>query len=49
VEVVFLIGQETPLVNSWVDERSLSQHYTIVQTYVAKAKDFRGIVKHAGV
>lgn len=48
-QVIFLKGQEEPMVNNFVDKRSLSQHYTVVQTFGVKASEFRGSVKHDGV
>lgn len=48
VEVTFLQGQETPVTNDWVDERTMSRIYTIVQSCAAKAIDHRGVQKHKG-
>jgi ATP-dependent protease ClpP protease subunit len=48
VEVTFLQGQETPFTNTWRNERSLSQMFTVVQTFAARRIDHRGMVKHAG-
>lgn len=48
VEVTFLAGQETPQTNFFVDERTMSRNYTIVQTFGCKAIDHRGMVKHDG-
>lgn len=48
VEVTFLQGQETPIAMEYVNPKTLSQDYTILQTFAAKALDFRGMVKHKG-
>ncbi len=48
IELAFLAGQETPLTHEWMDPGTMSQHFTIVQTYAARAIDFRGIQKHKG-
>lgn len=48
IEVTFLQGQETPVTNDWVDERTMSRSFTIVQTFNAKAIDHRGVQKHTG-
>lgn len=48
VEVSFLEGQETPATNSWTDDATMARMYMIVQSYAAKAIDFRGMVKHDG-
>lgn len=49
VEVSFLAGQEEPVTRDWIDPRTMSQNFTIIQTFAAKAIDFRGIQKHTGV
>lgn len=48
VEVSFLQGQETPETRSFMDERTLAQNFTILQTFAAKAMNHRGVIKHAG-
>ena len=48
VEVTFLQGQESPVLRSWTDERSLALCWTVLQTFGAKALNHRGIQKHAG-
>ena len=48
-EVTFLQGQETPVVNAWTDPSTLTQHFTVIQTFAAKAIDYRGVVRHDGV
>lgn len=48
VEVTFLAGQESPVTNHWTDQRTLSQNFTIIQTFGAKALNHRGMQKHAG-
>lgn len=48
VEVTFLQGQETPFAHEWMDDETMCQNYTIVQTFAAKAIDHRGIIKHKG-
>ncbi len=48
VEVTFLRGQETPITNNWIDQETLSSCFTIIQTFAAKAIDWRSIIKHAG-
>lgn len=48
VEVTFLAGQETPYTHEWMDDATMSQNYTIMQTFAAKAIDHRGMQKHDG-
>jgi hypothetical protein len=48
IEVTFLAGQETPYSHDWIDEETMCQNWTIVQTFGAKAIDHRGIIKHDG-
>ena len=48
VEVTFLTGQETPVTVEWRDDETLSQNFSIIQTFAAKAIDHRGLQKHAG-
>lgn len=48
VEVSFLQGQETPVTRQFMDERTLSQSFIILQSFAAKAINHRGIQKHAG-
>lgn len=48
VEVTFLQGQETPVTHEWMDDATMSQNVTIVQTFAAKALDHRGVQKHKG-
>lgn len=48
VEVTFLQGQETPVVRQWMEDETLSQNFTVLQTFAAKAMNHRGIQKHAG-
>lgn len=48
VEVTFLQGQETPVTLSGRDEKQLSIWYVVIQSFAAKAIDFRGIIKHKG-
>jgi hypothetical protein len=48
IELAFLAGQENPMTHEWMDPGTMSQHFTIVQTYAARAIDFRGIQKHKG-
>lgn len=48
VEVTFLQGQESPVTRDWMDERTLSQCWAVLQTFAAKALQHRGIQKHAG-
>lgn len=48
VEVTFLEGQETPIVRNFLDERSLTQYWTVVQTYAAKALNYRGMIQNFG-
>ena len=49
VEVTFLAGQETPWIRDWIDPRSLSRQWTVVQTFAAKAMNHRGMQRHDGV
>lgn len=49
VEVTFLQGQETPMAHEWMDNKTMSQNYTIVQTFAAKAIDYRGLIRNDGV
>lgn len=48
VELTFLQGQETPLNHEWIDDQTMSQNFTIIQTFAAKAIEWRSIIKHAG-
>lgn len=48
VEVSFLQGQESPITRAFMDERTLAQNVTIMQTFAAKAINHRGLQKHAG-
>lgn len=48
VEVTFLQGQETPITRNFMDERMLSQNFTILQTFASKAMNHRGLQKAAG-
>jgi ATP-dependent protease ClpP protease subunit len=48
VEVTFLEGQETPMAHDWMDQATMAQHFTIIQTFQAKALDHRGLQKHKG-
>lgn len=48
VEVTFLQGQESPIARQYMDPRTLSQCWIILQTFAAKAMNHRGIQKHAG-
>lgn len=47
-EVTFLQGQEQPFAHEWMDDETMSQNYTIMQTCAAKAIDYRGLQKHKG-
>ena len=49
IEVTFLQGQEEPQIRSWIDDRSLSQMFAVMQTFGAKAMNHRGIQRHDGV
>lgn len=48
VEVTFLAGQETPATREHTDPATLSLHFYILQTFAAKALNFRGVYKNAG-
>lgn len=48
IEVTFLQGQETPYAHEWMDDETMCQNFTIIQTFGAKPLDHRGIQKHAG-
>ncbi len=48
-EVTFLQGQETPVVMPFVEERTMSQNFIVLQTFAAKAIEHRGVQKHNGV
>ena len=48
-EVTFLEGQETPYTHEWMDDATMAQNFTILQTFAAKAIEHRGMQKHAGV
>lgn len=48
IEVSFLQGQETPVVNDYVEEATLARNVTVIQSFAAKAADHRGVQKHAG-
>ena len=49
IEATFLAGQETPVTNDYVNEKTWSREVTVVQTFAAKAIDHRGLQKHDGV
>ena len=49
IEVSFLQGQETPVINDYVDEATWSRKVTVVQCFAAKAVDHRGLQRHDGV
>ena len=48
VEVTFLQGHEVPQIRSWVEPATLTVCYTVLQTFAAKAIDYRGMVRHNG-
>lgn len=48
IEVAFLQGQETPVINDYVDEATWTRKITVVQSFAAKAIDHRGVQKHVG-
>lgn len=48
VEVSFLKGQETPVIRSFMNERTLSQSAIVLQTFGAAALNHRGMQKHDG-
>lgn len=49
VEVSFLQGQESPVVMPFVEERTMSQNFIVLQTFAAKAIEHRGVQRHDGV
>jgi len=49
LEVTFLAGQETPEIRNWLDDATLAQNFAIVQSFAAKAIDFRGAFRDDGV
>jgi ATP-dependent protease ClpP protease subunit len=48
VEISFLVGQETPFTHEWMDNETMAQCFTIIQTWGGKAIDWRGMIEHAG-
>jgi len=48
IEVTFLQGQETPASHEWMDDATMCQNFTIMQTFAAKAIDHRGAQRHDG-
>ena len=48
IEVSFLQGQESPVTRQTVDDDTWSLKHMIVQTFAAKALDFRGFVRSSG-
>lgn len=48
IEVSFLQGHESPKTRSWMDEKTLSQNWAVVQCVGAKALQYRGMQKHDG-
>jgi ATP-dependent protease ClpP protease subunit len=48
IEVTFLQGQETPISHEFMDDRTMSQIFTVIQSFKAKAIDHRGLQKHDG-
>lgn len=49
IELTFLQGQETPVTFQFMDPKTMCQNFTIIQTYAAKAIDYRGMIRHDGV
>jgi ATP-dependent protease ClpP protease subunit len=49
VEMSFLQGQETPFVHEWMDNQTMAQNFTIVQSFAAKAIEWRSMIRHDGV
>lgn len=48
VEMSFLDGQETPQVRNWVEQSNLSQNFACLQSFAAKALDYRGAWRNPG-
>jgi ATP-dependent Clp protease protease subunit len=48
IEVTFMQGYETPFPHEWMDDKTMSQNFTIIQVFEAKAIDHRGIHAHRG-
>lgn len=48
VELTHLVGQETPLVESWIDDNTKAIVYDVIQSMAACAVEHRGIQKHVG-
>lgn len=48
IEVTFLQGQETPYAHEWMDDETMCQNFTIIQTFGAKAIEWRSQVRHDG-
>lgn len=48
VELSFMQGQETPYTHEWMDDRTMSQNFTILQTFNAKAIEWRSMIRHDG-
>lgn len=49
IEVSFLQGQETPYVHEWMDNQTMAQNFTMMQSFGVKAIDWRGMIRHDGV
>jgi signal peptide peptidase SppA len=48
IEVVFLQGEETPVMESWWDPETDTRKHKVRQTGAAVLVDYRGLVKHIG-
>lgn len=48
VELTHLVGQETPVIESWIDDNTKALVYDCVQTMAACAVEHRGMQKHEG-
>ncbi|WP_166820512.1 phage major capsid protein [Thalassoroseus pseudoceratinae] len=48
IEVSFLQGQESPIIRSWTDQKTLSMNFHVLQSFGTKAVDHRGVHRNAG-
>lgn len=48
IEITHLVGQETPVIESWVDDGTKCLNYDCLQTMAACAVEHRGLVRHSG-
>lgn len=48
IELIFLQGQETPVIRGWLEPRNLAQVWTVLQTFGGGPLNYRGVAKQNG-